>query len=200
MTETHSSGPPRNSGGPPKPFRPGRGSQRGRGVAGGRPSESHGRRSSVLPWQERRERLELLAQAFVVPLELFAGRRSDAQRRARYGRWSARRHRREGSDLDLPRRVARGLAQGQGSVVDRLRGVAIPDPMTSKLATISTWGRSDPIAVAVRFPWNESDHRGGGRARHHVELRTSERPLQIATPRSSVAGHIRPAGKQCVDV
>jgi hypothetical protein len=65
-----------------------------------------------LPWSERRERLELLAEAFDIPIELSPivepSRASARTSPAGGSRGSCSR-----TDLDLPRRLADWLVQGQ---------------------------------------------------------------------------------------
>jgi hypothetical protein len=92
----------------------------------------------TLPWQERRDRLELLAQAFEVPLEL-----SPVIEPTRDLAVDMVDGRLEGivlkdPDLALPRRQPRRLAQGQGPIMVRARSLAL----RPALGTINLFGRS----------------------------------------------------------
>ena len=79
-----------------------------------------------LAWAERRERLELVAQAFDVPFDLSPVVQPSAELARQGNRRAPRGHRPQGPDVTLPGRLSRGLVQGQGPQLVRARGVALP--------------------------------------------------------------------------
>ena len=96
-----------------------------------------------LPWQERRDRLELLARAFDVPLELSPLVEPSVSLVEHMDGRPARGHRPQGPDVDLPRRDARRLVEGQGPKLVRARGVAVRPALTRGGSTL--YGR--PVRV-----------------------------------------------------